>query len=139
MNTRWSELAEECWDMRVNEWHFDQEMFAELIIKECADLYTHDDVMAPVGQSAYGEAYQDGWIEGTKAYKETILEHFGVESEPKSVGNTLTFMTRAIFNVVAKHQEINGGYFIADGDVDDFVGRLAKVINSTFEPLKPRG
>ena len=95
--------------------------------------------MAPVGQSAYGEAYQDGWIEGTKAYKETILEHFGVESEPKSVGNTLTFMTRAIFNVVAKHQEINGGYFIADGDVDDFVGRLAKVINSTFEPLKPRG
>lgn len=79
MNTRWSELAEECWDMRVNEWHFDQEMFAELIIKECADLYTHDDVTAPVGQSAYGEAYQDGWIEGTKAYRETILEHFGVE------------------------------------------------------------
>ncbi|CAB4133253.1 hypothetical protein UFOVP257_99 [uncultured Caudovirales phage] len=52
--------------------------FAELIVKECADLYTHDDVMAPVGQSAYGEAYQDGWIEGTKAYRETILEHFGV-------------------------------------------------------------
>lgn len=38
MNTRWSELAEECWDMRVNEWHFDQEMFAELIIKECAEI-----------------------------------------------------------------------------------------------------
>ena len=35
MNDRWSELAEKCWDMRVNEWHFDQEMFAELIIKEC--------------------------------------------------------------------------------------------------------
>jgi hypothetical protein len=53
--------------------------FAELIVKECADLYTHDDVMAPVGQSAYGEAYQDGWIEGTKAYRETIIEHFGVD------------------------------------------------------------
>lgn len=65
-------------------------------------------------------------------------ENIRVESEPEPVGNTLTFMTRAIFNVVAKHQEINGGYFIADGDVDDFVGRLAKVINSTFEPLKPR-
>ena len=38
MNDRWSELAEECWDMRVNEWHFDQEMFAELIIKECAEI-----------------------------------------------------------------------------------------------------
>jgi len=56
------------------------EKFAELSIKECADLYTHDDVMAPVGQSAYGEAYQDGWIEGTKSYRETILEYFGVES-----------------------------------------------------------
>ena len=57
----------------------DLEKFAELIVKECTDLHTHDDVMAPVGQSAYGEAYQDGWIEGTKAYRETILEHFGVE------------------------------------------------------------
>ena len=56
------------------------EKFAQLIVDECVSLYTHDDVMAPVGQSAYGEAYQDGWIEGTKAYRETILEHFGVES-----------------------------------------------------------
>ena len=54
------------------------EKFAQLIVDECASLYTHDDVMAPVGQSAYGEAYQDGWIEGTKAYRETILEHFEV-------------------------------------------------------------
>jgi len=59
-----------------------------------------------------------------------------IEQEP--VGNTVTFMTRAIFNVVATHQEINGGYFIADGDIDYFVERLAKVINSTFEPLKPK-
>lgn len=56
------------------------EIFAELIVQECANLYTHDDVTAPVGQSAYGEAYQDGWVEGTKAYRETILEHFGVKS-----------------------------------------------------------
>lgn len=55
------------------------EMFAELIVRECAELYNHDDVLAPVGQSAWGEAYQDGWIEGTRIYKETILEHFGVE------------------------------------------------------------
>ena len=54
------------------------EKFAQLIVDECASLYTHDDVMAPVGQSAYGEAYQDGWIEGTKAYRDTILEYFGV-------------------------------------------------------------
>ena len=56
------------------------EKFAQLIVDECASLYTHDDVMAPVGQSAYGEAYQDGWIEGTRAYRETMLEHFGVKS-----------------------------------------------------------
>ena len=64
----------------INEWgQVYHKKFAELIAQECADLYTHDDVMAPVGQSAWGEAYQDGWIEGTKAYRETILEHFGVE------------------------------------------------------------
>lgn len=60
-------------------WHGTARRFAELIVQECANLYTHDDVMAPVGQSAYGEAYQDGWIEGTKAYREIILNHFGVK------------------------------------------------------------
>jgi hypothetical protein len=35
MNTRWSELAEECWDNRTDGLHFDQEMFAELIVREC--------------------------------------------------------------------------------------------------------
>ena len=58
------------------------------------------------------------------------------QPEQEPVGNTLTFMTRAIFNIVADHQEINGGYFITDGDVAAFVDRLAKIINSTFEPLK---
>lgn len=92
--------------------------FAELIVAECAGFLrdTLDDHFAA----------------------EQLEEHFGVEPESQPVGNTLTFMTRAIFNVVAKHQETNGGYFIADGDIDDFVGRLAKVINSTFEPLKPK-
>jgi hypothetical protein len=72
--------AQGCWD-EMDEYNRTAIMkFAELIVRECADLYTHDDVMAPVGQSAYGEAYQDGWIEGTKSYRETILEYFGVES-----------------------------------------------------------
>ena len=57
----------------------DLEKFAELIIEQCTDLYNHDDVMAPVGQSAWGEAYQEGWIEGTRIYRKTIIEHFGVE------------------------------------------------------------
>ena len=35
MNDRWSELAEECWDERIDGYHFDQEMFAKLIVREC--------------------------------------------------------------------------------------------------------
>ena len=71
--------AQGCWD-EMDEYNRTAILkFAKLIVNECADLYTHDDVMAPVGQSAYGEAYQDGWIEGTKAYRDTILEYFGVE------------------------------------------------------------
>lgn len=72
-------------------------------------------------------------VDATEALRTALAQ-----PEPEPVGNTLTFMTRAIFNVIAKHQEINGGYFIADGDIDDFIERLAKVINSTFEPLKPK-
>jgi hypothetical protein len=60
---------------------YEQELkkFAELIVRECADLYNHDDVLAPIGMSAWGEAHQHGWIEGTQAYRDTILEHFGVK------------------------------------------------------------
>ena len=76
--------------------------------------------------------YPENFIDALKFH--TAMQ----ELEPEPVGNTLTFMTRAIFNVIAKYQEINGGYFIADGDIDDFIERLAKVINSTFEPLKPK-
>ena len=38
MNLRWTVLAEECWEERVNEWHFDQEKFARLIVEECAHV-----------------------------------------------------------------------------------------------------
>ena len=74
------------------------------------------------------------------AYQRLIEAYDAALAQPEQepVGNTITFMTRAIFNVVASHQEVNGGYFIADGDVAAFVDRLAKVINSTFEPLKPK-
>ena len=36
MNERIRHLAEQCWDRRLGGLHFDQEMFAELIIEECA-------------------------------------------------------------------------------------------------------
>ena len=53
----------------------DLNRFGELIVKDIANLDTDDNVTAPVGQSAYGEAYQDGWTEGVKAYRNAILEY----------------------------------------------------------------
>jgi len=39
MNKRIRELAALCWDPRIDgRLHFDQEMFAELIVKECLDI-----------------------------------------------------------------------------------------------------
>jgi len=38
MNTRIRELAEQCWNKRPEgQLHFDNEKFAELIVKECLD------------------------------------------------------------------------------------------------------
>jgi len=53
--------------------------FAEKIIRECEKLRGHEDVLAPIGRSAWGEAYQEGWIEGTQQYIDTIKKHFGVK------------------------------------------------------------
>ena len=38
MNKRIFELAEQCWDQRLDGRHFDQEKFAELIVEECANV-----------------------------------------------------------------------------------------------------
>jgi hypothetical protein len=46
MNPRWREIAVKCWDNRTDGLHFDQEMFAELIVKECMEVslkYSHRD------------------------------------------------------------------------------------------------
>ena len=61
MNKRWSELAAKCWDNRINGMHFDQEMFAELIVRECITC---------VGS------------QGDKAY---LKKHFGLDVESNIV------------------------------------------------------
>jgi hypothetical protein len=39
MNTRIKELAEQCWDKRPEgQLHFDNEKFAELIVRECLTI-----------------------------------------------------------------------------------------------------
>ncbi len=60
MNERIKELASQCWDLRLDGRHFDQEQFAELIVRECAGV-GYDAAAAKVNVS------------------NRILEHFGVE------------------------------------------------------------
>jgi hypothetical protein len=55
MNLQWTVLADKCWDERIDGWHFDQEMFAELIVKECISCV------------------------GSQADKQYLRKHFGVE------------------------------------------------------------
>jgi len=43
MNERIKELAEQCWDKRLDGLHFDQEKFAELIVQECLDILEDED------------------------------------------------------------------------------------------------
>jgi len=49
-----------------------KQLGAEEERKACKALYEHEDVLAPVGNSAWGEAYQDGWIAGAQAYRDAI-------------------------------------------------------------------
>ena len=60
MNERIKELASQCWDLRLDGRHFDQEQFAELIVRECAGV-GYDAAAAKVNVS------------------NRILEHFGIE------------------------------------------------------------
>ena len=70
MNERIKELEVQCWDDIAPEWAenvrmvFNIEKFAELIVRECAELtldHKNDD-------------YYAGWLD----YRDEILKHFGV-------------------------------------------------------------
>ncbi len=68
MNERIDEIAKQCWSHRINgtlvdgHLHFDHQKFAELIVRECADLFklVHTD-----------EQY-------ARRIDKTILKHFGL-------------------------------------------------------------
>ena len=52
MNKRIRELAALCWDPRIDgRLHFDQEMFAELIVEECLDILDDEDDGSHDGRS----------------------------------------------------------------------------------------
>ena len=62
MNERIRELAEQCWDKRPEgQLHFDNEKFAELIVRECAR----------VQHKRFCEHGDVSW--------DILMEHFGVE------------------------------------------------------------
>jgi hypothetical protein len=47
MNLQWTVLADKCWDERMDGLHFDQEMFAELIVRECVRIDIENPDAAP--------------------------------------------------------------------------------------------
>jgi len=73
MNERIKELAAQCWDRRLDGIHFNQEKFAELIVRKCIEVCC--------SVAAVKEGYNDAAVADT-AYLcgDQIKEHFGAES-----------------------------------------------------------
>jgi hypothetical protein len=76
MNERIKELAKQCWDTRPEgQLHFDNEKFAELIVKECGEFLKEFQV-DPIH-------LQEDWDKGANwVYGEAgslLNKHFGVE------------------------------------------------------------
>ena len=69
MNIRWREIAVKCWDNRTDGLHFDQEMFAELIIRECIEIVKEQDTIpAEFVQAKLAHIHESA-----------ILNHFGLD------------------------------------------------------------
>jgi hypothetical protein len=80
MNERIKELAEQCTTIYSSttfpvDKDFDYEKFAELIVKECADVI-NDGVLNSDGS---GDWYT-GYVAGATECRRKINQHFGVES-----------------------------------------------------------
>jgi hypothetical protein len=67
MNERIKELAEQCWDRRLDGLHFDQEKFAELIVQECLEIVESEDDCGPDTKSV-------------RLAMERMKRHFGIKS-----------------------------------------------------------
>jgi hypothetical protein len=70
MNERIKQLAKQCWDERPEgQLHFDNEKFAELIVRECAMLVEGFEITQEVALDEYVD-YEASTV---------LKEHFGVE------------------------------------------------------------
>ena len=73
MNKRVKELASQCWDTRIDgRLHFDQEMFAELIVKECVSQIEN---LSP-GYDDYRNQIEDAF---RRDCVEQVKQHFGIK------------------------------------------------------------
>jgi hypothetical protein len=55
-------------------------------LSEAVQVYESEEVLAPVGNSAWGEAYQEGWISGAQAYREAIRSLIGTPKSAEGEG-----------------------------------------------------
>jgi hypothetical protein len=81
MNDRIRELAEQCesfgsWDNKT--YSFDKEKFAELIVRECAQLIL-DKKMGDLGDNPGVKEWEEGYNEAVHDCYYLIRKHFGVE------------------------------------------------------------
>jgi len=60
MNERIKELAEQCWDRRLDGVHFDIEMFAKLVIGHCCPERLIEEMPPRMNK---GQAWQRWWYE----------------------------------------------------------------------------
>jgi hypothetical protein len=72
MNKRIRELAEQCWDKRLDGLHFDQEKFAELIVQECL-------AQADALRDSFESEGEDQQSLGAAWVGLAIARHFGVK------------------------------------------------------------
>ena len=55
-------------------------------LEEAAQLYGEGEVAAPGGHSQWGDAHQEGWIDGTKAYRDAIRSLIGTPKSAEGEG-----------------------------------------------------
>lgn len=79
MNQRIKELAEQCVDQRLDGLHFDKEMFAELIIKECTELVRGQYLPMKEDKEMMKDTHWNGYVQCGVDSVVAIREHFEVE------------------------------------------------------------
>jgi sugar diacid utilization regulator len=81
MNERIKELASQCWDLRLDGRHFDQEQFAELIVRKCTDIALEQKkwVEDQKVHNPADERWNTARIHQSQHIVDKIKQHFGVE------------------------------------------------------------